>query len=408
MSKLEDLFYKLKEFNLSSVLSIDEISLFIPKDYKGTDVVKAFETEDDEVLKSTYDYIFRLELVAFSYKGRYEENDIFDTFYFVPSPYRDIVEQAIKIATFDVVGYTKNDDEIWNSIKKCSFYRLEILDKIIYQLEKKLPKCGGKQKLSSYEADVSLLNSLSYYCGIVPNFKVPKLEEREKETYDNVYVDDGDELLDNDTSKISLIGEEGIKKLKDCISRREKKKKKEKEIDKLFERNNTETEKRFLLTLQGFFFEDNEYLTHKFRDSILDIKIFISEEKIKGNKYKLNVDLTSFLLEDVFFNIDSMDIAEEIAVLISDSVAECIQGYLDDEADNSVKEIIYCINERRFSIINNALWKFISKNFKDEEFLTKKKFSHSAVFNESPRMMNVEEVLEKLPHKIAYGIGELE
>lgn len=408
MNRLEDLFYKLKEFNLSNVLSIDEISLFIPKDYKGTDVLKAFETEDDDVLKSTYDYIFRLELVAFSYKGRYDEHDIFDTFYFVPSPYRDIVEQAIRIATFDIVGYTKNDDEVWSSIKRCSFYRLEILEKVIYQLEKKLPRCSRKQKLSSYEADVSLLNSLSYHCAIVPNFKVPKLEEREKERYDNLYVDDEDEFLDNDTSKISLIGKEGIKKLRDCISRREKRKKKEKEIDNLFERNNTETEKRFLLTLQGFFFEDNEYLTHKFRDSILDIKIFISEEKIKGNKYRLNVDLTSFLLEDLFFNLDSMVIAEEISVLISESVAECIQGYLNDEAENSVEEIIYCINERRFSILYNALWKFISKNFKDEEFLTKKKFSHSAVFNESPRMMNVEEILKKLPHKIAYGIGELE
>lgn len=406
MNRLEDLFYKLKEFNLSNVLSIDEISLFIPKDYKGIDVLKAFETEDEDVLRSTYDYILKLELVVFSYKGKYEEHDIFDTFYFVPSPYRDIVEQAIRIATFDVVGYTKNDDEVWNSIKRCSFYRLEILEKVIYHLEKKLPRCNRKQKLSSYEADVSLLNSLSYYCGILPNFKVPKLEEREKDSYE-LHVDDEDEFLDNDTFKIPLIGEEGIKKLRDCVSRREKRKKKEKEIDKLFERNNAEIEKSFLLTLQGFFFEDNEYLTHKFRDSILDIKIFISEEKINGDKYKLNVDLTSFLLEDLFFNLDSMAIAEEISVIISESVTECIQGYLNDEADNSVQEIIYCINERRFSILYNALWKFISKNFKDEEFLTKKKFSHSALFNESPRMMNVEEILKKLPHKIAYGIGDL-
>ena len=80
MSRLEDLFYKLKEFNLSKTLTIDDVSLFIPKDYKGTNAMEAFEEEDEDVLKSTYDYIFRLELVAFTYKGKYEENDIFDVF----------------------------------------------------------------------------------------------------------------------------------------------------------------------------------------------------------------------------------------------------------------------------------------------------------------------------------------
>lgn len=407
MSRLEDLFYKLKEFNLSKVLTIDEVSLFIPKDYKGTNVMQAFEKEDEDVLKSTYDYIFRLELVAFTYKGKYEENDIFNVFYFVPSPYRDIVEHAIKIATFDVIGYAKNDNEVWNSIRKCCFYRLEILEKVIYQLEKKLPKCCGKQKLPSYEADVSLLNSLSHYCGIIPNFQAPKIEVTQTEMYNNgnnIMPINENGVLENIDAKIIPITEENANKLKEFVSKRNEKKKKEQVIP--FERNNTESQKKFILTIQGFFFEDNEYLTHKFRDAILDIKIFISEEMLEDGRYKLNVDLTSFLLEDLFYNIDTLDIAEQICVSISNAATKCLEVYIDNN-EYTIESLIMCINTHRFSIVSEALWKFISDNFTDKEFLTEKKFSHSAVFNEAPRMMNAEEMLEKMPHKLAYGIGDL-
>lgn len=408
MSRLEDLFYKLKEFNLSKTLTIDEVSLFIPKDYKGTNVMQAFEKEDEDVLKSTYDYIFRLELVAFTYKGKYEENDIFNVFYFVPSPYRDIVEQAIKIATFDVIGYAKNDNEVWNSIRKCCFYRLEILEKVIYQLEKRLPKCCGKQKLPSYEADVSLLNSLSHYCGIIPNFQAPKIEVTPTEMYsnngNNIMAINENGILENIDAKIIPITEENANKLKDFVSKRNEKKKKEQAIP--FERNDTESQKKFILTIQGFFFEDNEYLTHKFRDAILDIKIFISEEMLEDGRYKLNVDLTSFLLEDLFYNIDALDIAEQIAVSISNAATKCLEAYIDNNS-YTIESLIMCVNTHRFSIVSEALWKFISDNFTDKEFLTEKKFSHSAVFNEAPRMMNAEEMLEKMPHKLAYGIGDL-
>ena len=160
------------------------------------------------------------------------------------------------------------------------------------------------------------------------------------------------------------------------------------------------------MTIQGFFFEDNEYLTHKFRDAILDIKIFISEEMLEDGRYKLNVDLTSFSLEDLFYNIDALDIAKQISVSISNTATECLEAYIDNN-EYTIESLIMCINTHRFSIVSDGLWKFISENFIDKEFLTEKKLSHSAVFNESPRMMNVEEMLEKIPHKLAYGIGEL-
>lgn len=405
MSRLEDLFYKLKEFNLSNTLTIDDVSLFIPKGYKGTDVIEAFETGDEDVLKSTYDYIFRLELVAFTYKGKFEENDIFDVFYFVPAPYRDIVELSIKIATFDTIGYTKNDDDVWNSIRRCCFYKLEILEKVIYQLEKRLPKCCGKQKMPSYEADVSLLNSLSHYCGIIPNFQVPKIEETTPELYNNFIIPiDENGVLENGNPTIIPLNEEETNVLKEFIAYRDKNKKEEQDIP--FEKNNTESQKKFILTIQGFFFEDNEYLTHKFRDAILDTKIFISEEMLEDGGLKLNVDLTSFLLEDLFYNIDALDIAKQISVSISNTATKCLEAYIDNN-EYTIESLIMCINTHRFSIVSDGLWKFISANFIDKEFLTEKKLSHSAIFNESPRMMNVEEMLEKIPHKLAYGIGEL-
>lgn len=400
MSRLEDLFYKLKEFNLSKTLTIDDVSLFISKGYKGINVMEAFEKGDEDVLKSTYDYIFRLELVAFTYKGKFEKNDISDVFYFVPVPYRDIVERSIKIATFDTIGYTKSDDDVWNSIRRCRFYKLEILEKVMYQLEKKLPKCCGKQKLPSYEADVFLLNSLSHYCGIIPNFQVPKIEETTPEFYSNFII----QIDENENLAIIPLNKEETNVLKESITYGDKNKKEEQSIP--FEKNNMESRKKFILTIQGFFFEDNEYLTHKFRDAILDTKIFISEEMLEDGRHKLNVDLASFLLEDLFYNIDALDIAKQISISISNTVTKCLEAYIDNN-EYTIESLIMCINAHRFSIVSDGLWKFISENFMDKEFLTEKKLSHSAVFNETPRMMNVEEMLEKMPHKLAYGIGEL-
>ena len=273
-------------------------------------------------------------------------------------------------------------------------------------MEKRLPKCCGKQKLPSYEADVSLLNSLSHYCGIIPNFQVPKIEETTPELYNNFIIPINENgALGNGNPTIIPLNEEDTNVLKEFITHRNKNKKEEQGIP--FEKNNTESQKKFILTIQGFFFEDNEYLTHKFRDAILDIKIFISEEMLEDGGHKLNVDLTSFLLEDLFYNIDSLDIAKQISVSITNTATECLEAYLDNNNVYTIESLIMCINTRRFSIVSDGLWKFISENFIDKEFLTEKKLSHSAVFNESPRMMNVEEMLEKIPHKLAYGIGEL-